>query len=698
MSFDNLKIPLSINTSKDDPIKVFFTPILQKAIKYDVGVGYFSTSWIRDAAEGIAWLAKNNGCARWIIGAELNKSDWEIMSKCSSSMDEYDYINKITEYSVEGLMQSLEENTRATLGWMIRDGIFDFRIAVPKNILQGIFHAKYGLFTDEAGNRIAFSGSYNMTGSANTNWEKIDIYTSMNHEESRINIIKNEFDDAWNNVDDNLTTYQPSDNVLKKFIKITEYVPRPYENADDNIRIYNPKIPKKYLDEENKLKKHQERAINEWFKNDGRGIFSMATGSGKTVTALSAITKLFNEIKNVESSLFVVISVPLKHLAEQWKEESLIFGFSPIMAFSDYSNWNNQLNLNLNELKFNETKIVFVITVNATFSGVKFQRAIENVRTNFIFVADEMHNLGASDAKAKLPSNANFRIGLSATPKRHMDEEGTNILYSYFGKEIIEYGIKEAIDDGALTPYYYHPILVEFTEDEMDQYIEISNSIARTYHQVNNKNFDDNELLSALLMKRSRLIAGAKNKLSELRTLLSSKVNETNILVYVGATSDDDSRQIEKVLRMIGSELGMRARKFTSEETQSERKEIIKDFTEGDLQAIVAIKCLDEGVDIPNTKTAFILASSTNPREFVQRRGRVLRLSYGKKFADIYDFVVIPPSIHNDVLNTEGFSIERKLFKRELKRINEFANVALNSGEALAQVRNIKQRLNLLDV
>lgn len=698
MSFSDVNIPFSVNSSENDPIQEFFIPVLKESVKYDVAVGYFSTNWIRDAATGIAELAKNNGKIRWVISPQLSKEDWELLSSIKDMMQKKEKINSLVEITIDNLIEELETNTRNTIAWMVHDGIFDFRVAIPTNDLNGIYHAKIGVFEDELGNRIAFTGSYNMTSAANTNWETIDIFSSLEGNDRRINKKIEEFTKAWEGSDINLNTYPISDTSLKKFIKITEYTERPYLQSQENRRKKSPSIPKHFLNEDGKLRDHQEEAINNWLKKQGRGIFAMATGSGKTVTALSAITKVYKEIVSNKSSIIVIVTVPLKHLAEQWREESEEFGFEPVMCFSDYPSWPDTVFDTLNNLRLMQSNIGFLITVNATFFSDRFQDVLSKINTNFLLVADEMHNLGAEDARQKLPQSAQFRIGLSATPKRHMDEIGTKALYDYFGAEVIEYGIKQAIDDGTLTPYYYYPIVVEFTESEMVEYVDISNKITSIFLQKKDKGLEDNPFLELLLMKRSRLIAGAQNKLTVLRNKIADKKHDNHILIYAGATSQDNERQIEVILKLVGKELGMKARKFTSDESQVERKEIIRMFRNEELQVIVAIKCLDEGVDVPSTQTAFILASSTNPREFVQRRGRVLRKSPGKRYAYIYDFVVVPPGSMAERYKSESFSVERKLFRRELERINEFASVAENKGEALSVIHNIKKELNLLDI
>jgi len=299
-----------------------------------------------------------------------------------------------------------------------------------------------------------------------------------------------------------------------------------------------------------------------------------------------------------------------------------------------------------------------------------------------------------------------MRLGLSATPERHHDEEGTDALINYFGDICIEYTLKDALDSGALCPYTYHPHIIDLTLDEAHEYISLSKRIGIEWS--NNSDVDENEDLQMLLIKRARLCANAENKLPHLFSLLEKHKKDTHILVYCGDGRIDnpdnlaeDCRQIEYITRQIGVELGMKCHKFTAGETPIERKTLVKRFSSGDLQALVAIRCLDEGFDVPATEVAFILASSTNPRQFVQRRGRVLRQSTqtGKKSAIIHDFIIVPPKPDDETDSFSGsYTIERNLFKKELTRISEFARLAKNGPEAMQSLAGLREYYGLTHI
>jgi DNA phosphorothioation system restriction enzyme len=700
MPLTDLSIPFHINTTSADPLESFFIPVLRESVSYDVAVGYFSSTWIRDAAEGIAALVANNGHSRWVISPSLSKEDWDLLSSSSKKVDKAQHIEQVTINSIYKLQQELESETRIAIAWLIKDGFIEFKIAIPRNRLAGIFHAKLGIFKDSDNNRVAFSGSYNLTAAANTNWETIDIFLGWNPaEEHRVAAKEQEFEAIWNELDPNLEIYRATDPIVQSFVEITKHTYRPYrlfkENSSDNGKK-TPWIPSYFLNEQRKLRDHQELAIRNWFGSNGQGIFHMATGSGKTVTALSTAVKLSAAIVKNKQKLFILVTVPYKHLADQWEKEAKAFGFNPIVCYDDYKGWIDVVQSKILDLHLDVEDSAFLITVNATFMKEKMQDILHKIDVNFLFIADEMHNLGGQAIKQLLPVNAKFRLGLSATPDRYMDEEGTKTIRDYFKETLIEYGIKEAIEDGTLTKYFYYPVLIELYESEMQEYRELSNKISRVLAGTSDAEREDSTVLKTLLIKRARIISNAGGKLPKLKELLAARKDSQYNLIYCGDVIDEEGKQVDRVVSLVGSELGMRTRKFTSEEPNEIRGELLTQFGTGEIQTLVAIRCLDEGVDVPRTETAYILASSSNPRQFVQRRGRVLRRAEGKKFAYIYDFITIPPDYKG--LDDDALKIERQMMKKEFIRVNEFAASAENAGDALEILRKIKVKLDLTEM
>ena len=696
MTFADLDLPLSIRSTRVDPLSEFFVPVLSKAHSYDVAVGFFSSGWIRDAAEGIAGFAANGGHARWIISPHISKADYDVLRNPAGVLAE-NKIDEIIVQSVAKLLSVLQEDTLTVLAWMIRDKVMEFRVGVPKNELSGMLHAKMGIFRDEEENTIGFSGSYNLTAHAATNWETLEIFCGWRSDEARqrIALMAGDFEDMWKGQDSNLAVFIPSDRALKAFIEHTERTTRPWiAPAKPSQKITTPE---RYL-QNGELRDYQKSAINEWFSSNGRGVLSMATGSGKTVTALAAAARLVNFALQKPSKIIVLVIVPYQHLADQWASEARDFGFDPIVCFGGVKRWLQSAQRRMTELAAIETGQELFVAVNNTFAGEAFQTLIRGKDRNILLIADEMHHLGAFEYRRLLPEEVRFRLGLSATPVRHGDEEGTRSLVHYFGRTVFTFNLAQAIDRGFLCRYYYHPVLCPLNDEEMGEYKDFSNRIARVYSARADPDNDPGDQLKALLIARARLIGRVESKVERLRELLQERKESTHNLIYCGDARENDERQVDRVLRVVGHDVGMRTAKFTSGENATERQVLLDRFTTGELQALIAIRCLDEGVDVPATATAFILASSTNPRQYIQRRGRVLRRAPGKDTATIYDFIAVPDLEELARTDAHALQTERGLLKRELERANEFAELAINPGRALEELRKIKIRLHLMEV
>ena len=698
MSFDKLEFQHTLFSTDTNPVTSFFVPVLHSAVRYDVAVGYFTSSWMREAAEGIAQFASNGGRSRWVISPNISKKDYEVLRDSSGEFNE-NQLDLLASRTFKDVYDGLLEDTRVVLGWLIRDQVVKFRIAIPQKKLSGMMHAKMGIFYDSEGHQIGYSGSYNHTGSAESNWETIDVFCSWKSQESneRIQGIANKLTGMWEGSDTNLHIYCPSDKSLKPFIYEAQQSPRPYKLKSNESPSFE--IPQQYLIN-GKLRGYQIEAIDAWFKNNGKGILSMATGSGKTVVSLAIVSKLSLHGLEESQTILVIVTVPYQHLADQWAKEAQKFGFDPVVCYGNSNKWLSQATHRITGLHSNIRSVEMMVAVNDTFRSARFQGLIKKCfRMNVFLVADEVHNLGSQRNASALLEEIPFRLGLSATPIRYSDEEGTEILEQYFGGVVYEFSLKNAIDNHCLCQYEYYPILAPLNEYELEEYKEISKSIARLYVTIkDDSEISKNQQIKSLLIRRARLISQVESKLKLLQQILMNKSDSSFNLIYCGDSIDCEGRQVDKVLRLVGVEIGMHAAKFTADENSSERQELMSRFSNAELQALVAIRCLDEGIDIPKTETAYILASSRNPRQYIQRRGRVLRRAPGKKIATIYDFVAVPDLTDLSEKGGENWKSERYLLRRELERVNEFAELSINKGHALAKLRELKKQLNLMDI
>jgi superfamily II DNA or RNA helicase len=337
------------------------------------------------------------------------------------------------------------------------------------------------------------------------------------------------------------------------------------------------------------------------------------------------------------------------------------------------------------------------LTTNTTLMSPGFQSQLPYFPDRSLIVGDEAHNLGSPQLEKQLPRNIGLRLALSATPERYFDDEGTRSLLNYFGEVLQpEFTLADALRAGALVHYTYHPILVELTERETKRYADLSAKIARAL--VLGDEDETHPALPALSMQRSKLVSNAANKLEALRSLMQFRLQTSHTLFYCGdgtieAETPDTTRQVDAVAKLLGAELGYRIATYTAEDSLDDREDLRQWFETGELQGLVAIRCLDEGVDIPATQTAVMLASSTNPRQFIQRRGRVLRPHPQKQRATLFDMMVLPPD-----LGRATRSVERNLLRKELRRFLEFADLADNAGEARSKLLPLQSQYGLLDL
>ena len=677
------EIPLKYEYRSDEAnlVKDFYSPCLRNATQYWRAVAYFTSNGLALNVKGLSTFIRHSGQMSLVTGPKLMSDDIEAIQRG------YDAKRQDLDSSLDCDFEQVSHDRLMLLTWLIAHGHLDIKIACPSDsnttYPHAIYHEKTGVFLDDSNNAIAFSGSSNETvGGLLNNFESIDVHCSWDDTQERVQQKIDNFKRLWDNNTDKLEVIDflnaVSDELL---IHQTIYETEQAETTDkpEIIEQTAPFLPKDIV-----LRKYQSEAIDAWFENGCRGLWEMATGTGKTITALSALAKLKEEKEN----LFVVIACPYQHLVDQWYAEAVRFGFEPILAYKNTTTWVNRLNTALVRYNYGVRDTVCTITTQTTFIAETMQKLLSKLKRSAILVADEVHHLGAERSRKRLTDVFNYRLGLSATPNRWFDESGTAALKTYFGDTVYEFSLDKAIKMGYLCPYYYHPHLVELTDEEFEAYETLTERISKLYHQVESGELS--EALERLLIKRATLLNQAENKLEKLVELLTDEVDSLHHTLFYCA-----SGRIAPVLELL-TNLGLRVAKFTAEESAAERQELLKMFASGHLQALVAMKCLDEGVDVPSTQTAYILASSSNPKEFIQRRGRILRQSPGKEQAEIHDLIAVPPIDYRQY-PTAISRTERKIIERELKRFNEFAGMALNKFEARDKIWELAKDYNLLD-
>lgn len=710
----------------DNVIQNFYLPLLSDSIIYKRAVGYFSSTSLIEISKGISNLVKNGGRIQIVASPYLSAEDIEAMNNGYKSREQI-ICDSIERDLLDEELDYYSMKRLNLLANLIAEGILDIKIAFVENEKGiGMYHEKMGIMSDGT-NTVAFSGSMNESLTAlSLNYESIDVYCNWKSEYEKEKVVakENAFDKIWNNLDENVKTqYFPrvSELIIDKYkrnpmdLEIDEEQFQ-YSSNKTKSHIneaqspYNVDLFPKVPDDIN-LFDYQNDAISVWVGENYRGIFDMATGTGKTLTALGAIAKISEDL---DGRLAVIILCPYQHLVDQWVEDIVKFNISPIIAYSSspQKDWKMRLSKAIRDQKLRDSKRFFcLICTNATFSSKFVQEKIETISSEILLVVDEAHNVGAKTYAKLLDNKHDYRLALSATLDRYRDDEGTKVLYDFFGKKCIKYDLKRAIVEKKLTKYYYYPVVVTLNEEELIQYENITNEISKhiTTDLFGNVKLD--KYGEILAIKRSRIVAGAQEKLDALRGAIIPYKEKNNLLVYCGATNifdetgDNNScdeleiRQIDAVIKMLGNELNMKVARFTSDEDSEERQDIKERFVKGDrLQALVAIRCLDEGVNIPGITTAFILASTTNPKEYIQRRGRVLRTAPGKEFAEIYDFITLPRTLDTvNSLTLEQAERDLSLVKNEIKRLEEFGSIAINSVDSYSLIWELKDAYHITD-
>lgn len=439
----------------------------------------------------------------------------------------------------------------------------------------------------------------------------------------------------------------------------------------------------------------------------------MATGTGKTVTALLVASRV---TASADDGFLLIVTVPYQHLVDQWAEAIRDFGGEPIYAYNSRKQWQPRLEQELLELNQGVRDTCIVVTTHQTLSSEPTRRTLSRASVPSMLVGDEVHHLGAPHRQKGLISSAQFRLGLSATPVRWYDDTGTDVLNKYFGNTIFDYNLQEAIDADALCEYYYIPHIVELNDEELEVYRQLSEEIGRNWPNSDNDNesfdLDSNPKLKHLLFKRARLVGTAEAKLDVLTDLLDRQSDPEHTLVYcsdgsTGAEPGVGQRHVDVTTEQLRSDCGFRVSRFTSRESREERKRILNNFEDGTTEILTSIRCLDEGVDVPATRTAYILASTTNPRQYIQRRGRILRNHPGKNVAVIHDFITIPDSSgRNNFLPGSQQRSEKSMVRNELTRALEFAEAARNHPDAEVDnipttdgtLQHLKRKYDLLDL
>ena len=407
------------------------------------------------------------------------------------------------------------------------------------------------------------------------------------------------------------------------------------------------------------LRDYQREAVESWLAAGMRGVLSMATGSGKTVTAIACAHRVHS---SATDGLVVAVTAPLIHLVEQWADEfERLLGTRAIRCHTSRASWLPAATNSVNLVRSGSRPIAVLAATHETAALAEFTELLRPVRAaSLMLIADESHHLDGERA-ALLPQQAGMRLGLTATPADALDDDEE--VTDYLGPVVTEYPLARAIAEGVLCPYEYVPIPVRLTEGELTEFTRISELLASALHAPAGRR--DRPMLHRLMQQRSDLLDSASGKIGALSDLLDAGTIRHTIIYCSG-------REQLAAAQKVCWDKGINAHPFTGEESAAERRDVLGGFASGRIPALVAIRCLDEGVDVPPARRAIMLRSSANPTQSVQRRGRLLRRHEGKTHAVIQDLVTV---------GTDG-----QVTTTETERVRLFAADAMNADSVLATV------------
>lgn len=700
MSFKDIDIALSYETGQDDPVNDFYIPLLAEAVYYDRIAGFFTSASLAIAARGIAGLIRNEGAMRIICCPRLDEKDLEVIKIVTENPEEY--LSKQLLNDLKHIEDDFQENHLRALGWMLANGYLEMRLALVKKKSNDeadfnyLFHQKIGIMTDVDGNQLSFSGSINETASGwLNNVEEFKVFRGWEvGQDNYLHADIKRFNDFWNGLRANVIIKNLPDAVREKLIVIG----KEFSMEHLEVKRYIQYEKKKAITEKLSLFPYQKEAVNKWKNNKYKLLFEMATGTGKTRTAIACINHFFEN----EKTGIVIISCPQNTLSLQWKSEIEKIGLKVdryIIADGTHK-WREELSKQLKLLSLGFSNHVIVYTTHITASSNDFISIIKSQlgQTPVCIVGDEAHGLGAYKTKKALLNNYFYRIGLSATPSRWFDDYGTKILNEFFGNSSYQFTIAQALttinpvtDMPFLADYEYHPVFVNLTDEELEKYKSLSKRISKMI--AYNKNSDKYQsILERILFERAKIEKNAILKYEALLKILSTNQIENTIIF----TSD---AQIDEVMRIL-QEKNIMAHRFTQKQGTtpekkynglSERQYLINMFKKGTYKVLVAIKCLDEGLDIPSANTAIIMASSTNPREYIQRIGRVIRQEKNKGRAYIYDFIIEPDFVR--LKAPDLIELEKHIFEKEIIRVKDMSINSINNVDVLITINEKIRRI-----
>lgn len=670
MSFREIKFKIFYDSNYDDIVSNFFELVLKEAKLYKLVFSYYDFSNLQLLARGLSSLFWSGGEARFIIFILVSNEDYDQIIQ--SKKDPFEKFKK-TFPTIDQLRDMMKEKNFEALGKLLSADRIKIKFALSK---KGIFNMNYGIIKDQYGNSIAFVNSLNETGSVlESNREQFNVFKSWDY--SQVEYIKSyeqNFDKYWSGTDleDTIIYDMPSElyNLLiDAYYSCSKQI---NENKIEGLQ----------------LRDYQIKAIDFWISNGYVGLIEMATGTGKTIVAINCVKKLK---ENLNGDICIVIATPTKLISQQWKKvwyEN--FKESPFIIDSEKSNTKDLL---YNYTSFVKKSKVIIGTYEYISSDYFVNEIMPMLKGEKLLIADEVHWLGAHKYSFIMQQGYKYRLGLSATPQRMFDEQGTELLMKFFNNKVFSYTLSQAIAEGYLSEYQYYPYFCPLSEEEIDLYEKLTKKfLINLENDIINYILNNDEIpksVENILFMRAKIVKKAHCKIPLLQNILENLKKNGKLkflIVYF-----EDYEQIGQAKNILNN-LMVKYQIISVRSNSNERRQAIKLLSEGKIDCILAMKVLDEGLDIPFAEREIIISSSSNPRQYIQRAGRILRKSEHKKIAEIYDIIIYADL---EKISFELNQIEKNVISNEIKRAMYFCNSARNKYECIKLILNLGEKFNI---
>jgi len=670
VSFREIKFKIFYDSDYDDIVSNFFELVLKEAKLYKLVFSCYDFSNLQLLARGLSSLFWSGGEARFIIFILVSNEDYGQIIQ--SKKDPFEKFKK-TFPTIDQLRDMMKIKNFEALGKLLSADRIKIKFALSK---KGIFHMNYGIIKDQYGNSIAFVNFLNETGSVlESNREQFNVFKSWDY--SQVEYIKSyeqNFDKYWSGTDleDTIIYDMPSElyNLLiDAYYSCSKQI---NENKIEGLQ----------------LRDYQIKAIDFWISNGYVGLIEMATGTGKTIVAINCVKKLK---ENLNGDICIVIATPTKLISQQWKKvwyEN--FKESPFIIDSEKSNTKDLL---YNYTSFVKKSKVIIGTYEYISSDYFVNEIMPMLKGEKLLIADEVHWLGAHKYSFIMQQGYKYRLGLSATPQRMFDEQGTELLMKFFNNKVFSYTLSQAIAEGYLSEYQYYPYFCPLSEEEIDLYEKLTKKfLINLENEIINYILNNDEIpksVENILFMRAKIVKKARCKIPLLQNILENLKKNGKLkflIVYF-----EDYEQIGQAKNILNN-LMVKYQIISVRSNSNERRQAIKLLSEGKIDCILAMKVLDEGLDIPFAEREIIISSSSNPRQYIQRAGRILRKSENKKIAEIYDIIIYADL---EKISFELNQIEKNVISNEIKRAMYFCNSARNKYECIKLILNLGEKFNI---